>query len=222
MTLKQLLARWRQWMDDTAEPYLHTQEHGVDSLNAAMDEACTRGKLMRVSASQALTVAQQAYTMPAGWFDITAATHSALLRPLTVMSLEVADQDYPRWRDQTGDIPEALIVDITTGSYSVTPIPTVVGTLTLHGYRVPVGAERFTVSSTTLEPPTAIPAHKHMYLAHWACHLAFLTRDADAGDDQKAQSHAQLFADHFGEPVSAKSLRIRQQTRGQRVTANWF
>ena len=52
--------------------------------------------------------------------------------------------------------------------------------------------------------------------------LSYLTRDADAGDDQKAQGHAQLFADHFGEPVSAKSLRIRQQTRGQRVTANWF
>lgn len=220
MTLQRLLALWRQWMDDKDDQNpLHSTEHGVENLNAAVDEACIRGKLARATYTQALVATQQQYAMPAGWYHITSADHvSADVR---IASVVVADRHAPNWRTETGTAPRLIVPDVAEGYFSVSPIPSESGSLTLHGYRTPVGDERFTVSSLTREP-AFVPPHKHAYLVHWACHMAYLTRDSDAGDIQRAEYHAAQFELHFGQPFTAAQLRVRQQVRGQSVKGHFF
>lgn len=220
MTLHRLLALWRQWMDDKDDQQpLHSTEHGVENLNAAVDEACIRGKLVRASHAQALVAAQQQYAMPEGWYHITSADHAS--RPVCITSVAVADLDEPHWRTDTGSVPRLIVPDVAQGHFSVSPIPTATASLTLHGYRTPIGDERFTLSSLTREP-AFVPAHKHAYLVHWACHMAYMTRDADAGDMQRAEYHAAQFESHFGPPFTAAQLRVRQQVRGQSVRGHYF
>lgn len=215
MTLQRLLALWRQWMDDKDDQQpLHSTEHGVEYLNAAVDEACIRGNLGRSTYAQVLVAAQQQYAMPAGWYHITSADNAG--DKVRIASVVVADIDSPNWRTETGTEPQLVVTDVADGCFSVAPIPSASGSLTLHGYRTPVDDERFTVSSLTREP-AFVPSHKHIHLVHWACHMAYLTRDSDASDIRRADYHAEQFERHFGQPFSAAQLRVRQQARGQKV-----
>lgn len=221
MTLERLLALWRTRMDDKTTVKLWSDEDGTEYFDDAVSEACIRGRLLRATTTQALTIGQAAYTMPAGWFELTAAKHSGCRHPLRICSIAVADIENPNWHSDTGDLARVIVTDLATNSYTVSPIPSAAGTLTLHGYRVPVTAELLaTVGEQGV--PVGVPENLQKHLVHWACFLAYQTRDSDAGDIQRAQFHERQFETYFGAPVTAHSLRIRQQARGQRVRGRFI
>ena len=74
MTRDQLLADLRIVLDDRAvDPPLWENTTLIRYLDAAVAEACIRGSLMRVTATQAVTAATREYAMPASWYQILSA-----------------------------------------------------------------------------------------------------------------------------------------------------
>lgn len=217
MTRSELLSVLRQRLDDKAEPYLWDSTYLVLCLDESIDEACIRGSLLRVTATQAVTAGTAEYALPSAWYALINA-RDALRRSVRILSRTVADEERPNWETVTGAV-EAIVPDLRHGYYSLAPIPDADHSLYLEGYRTTTGTER--LSGGANAPIAAVMPGKHMDLVHWAAHLAYQTRDADAGALDRAQYHAAQFERAFGPPVSANLLMLRQRIRGHRVKGAW-
>lgn len=212
MNLEQLRARFRVDVDDTAaSPQLWSDDDANDFINEAEREAAERALLLPAYPTQA--ICQIA-------ISDSARIYAADRRIIRIRSVRV------RGQRETLDIKPIFYVDdlaqlaragvATCCAIDGSPVgvkniildrtPIDDGFLDLHAFRLPM--EDMVDDSDVPE----IDQHYHRPMLHWAYHLAYTKRDADAQDQVKADKHAQLFAQHFGEKIDAEVR--RQQLRG--------
>lgn len=219
MNRAELVADLRVVLDDQNEPYLWDPATLIRYLDEAVDEACMRASLLQASGTQAITLGTREYAMLEGWYQITDGNIST--RPgldMRILGSPVAADEDPDYQRITG-VPEAIVME-REGYYALSPVPDAAATLTLYGYRVPAAAERMSQAGQS-STPVAVPRMHHAALVHWAAARAYQTRDADAGDLERAQYHANQFAATFGPPVSAQLIVLRRRIRGYRVKAQF-
>lgn len=118
---------------------------------------------------------------------------------------DTLDRLSPRWRSATSQSPHHVIQDLDERKLVLVPTPTAAATLKLTVWRYPLDTE--TMDADGESPASQIPEHQHLFLAHWMCHRAELTKDAETGDPSAAIDHLGIFEATFGKRPSAKELR---------------
>lgn len=230
MTFAELLTLLRQRLGDNApSSNLYSDADCAGYLNDAQRQAAIRKRLILDNSTDDLCV----FAVAAAATDATGVTsivhHPRMLavrtarytgqqRPLILTTLKVMDRDYPCWPDQIPSCPTHLIVDRETGKLDLWPTPDVAGTLTLAVWRSPLEDEECDESDFDLDP--IIDETFHRDLIDWAEHLAFLTKDSETGDMQRAQAAEQRFTEKFGRLPSAHEIKCwgLGKGRGQRAS----
>jgi len=186
-----------EYLEDTAHPYLWSDEEVTRAFNWAETEASRRARLLVDSSTYTVTVAT----------DGTAALAEAIIfvkraklvgadRPL-VMALQAdLDADVPAWEDAIGE-PRYFVPNGDTGVLRVYPKPEAAIDAQLTVVRTPLVA----MSADADEPE--IPSRFHEALLHGAAYRCFSRPDGDTEDQTKAAAHLALFEQEFGPKSSA-------------------
>lgn len=229
MTLGELRTALRWRLDDSAAPYLWPDEELNSYINQAVDEACFRARLNIDSSSAAVTpvvvtagVAE--YALHSSIIDVLRVWDNVDNHKLIKTGFDELDQLYPSWPSHEGPLMK-YVLDLNyyhatgdedqTHRLTIYPKPAKDTTLSLTVYRLP------------LEPMASdgdvpeIPRQYHSDLLHWAAHLAYLKRDADTSDPNKARDAMQLFEIAFGEKPGAVILEHRRKYGARRVISRW-
>jgi hypothetical protein len=202
MKTSEIIAQFRDMMDDVAAPYLYANTIILRYLNNGENEAARRARLLVDSTTPELT----RYTIKAGreWltldkrvifvkrFMITNQTE-----PVRRAHRDDMDRNVPGWESHTGSV-IGYIPNMETGK--------------LRLYRDPDAdyAASLTVVREPLKPMTAdencepeIASRYHDKLVHWMLHEGYLKRDCDAYNPERAADHLALFESEFGKRSSA-------------------
>lgn len=202
------------YLDDTAAPYLWSEELLNQLLEEAQQEAVLRSRFLTGRMTQAVTAGTGEYTLPGDVIGIERVKPDGL-RPLSRTSLEELDET-GRWEDRSGT-PEYYAFEPVAfggdGILTLYPKPTFDTTLSLRYERLPVA-----MADDDSEPD--LPTHLHLYLLDWAAFRAYTLRDSDTNDEQRAQKHEIAFIRAFGERHDAKALKQRNDYRPHRVRQN--
>jgi len=218
-----LLARFATRVDDHAEPPLYSDEERYAFLNDAVRQAAIRKRLLLDNTTAEVCV----YAVDAGTEGIaTVSLHSRVLAvrsarwsestyPLALTTLKVMDKDHPEWPSETAREPTHLIVDRESGKIDLWPAPADAGTLTLAVWRLPLVEEE--VESEEGEP--VVDEVFHVDLIDWMEHLAYLQKDSEQNDLQRANAAEARFTAKFGRLPSAREIKLWgiAPPRGQRA-----
>lgn len=217
MTLNDLMTAFRARADDTAEPYLWSDNEVKLFLNDAESEAADRARLIQDSTTAAvcqITIAAGTarYPLHTAVLDVRRAKVSSGARPLTQTSIEELDMEWPDWESATG---EPTCFYESEGDITLVPKPTQAGTLAMTVHRLPL--EGMVLGSDAPE----IASRHHFRLVDWALRCAFMKRDADTYDETKAGSYEAMFVASFGYRADANVQRKQRDKRPPIVKANW-
>lgn len=211
MTLDDLKDAFRNYADDTEEPYLWSDDEIELYLNEAEAEAATRGKLLPGVGGTVGTITVTAptalYTLNSSIIEVTRATFDS--KPLKRTDKIKLDSENEDWELDTGTPTHYIITGQTIQLY---PSPEASGTVSLDYYRIPV--------PMTDAGPEIHPRH-HIKLLDWALYLAYNKRDADTYSQSTAEIYRNRFDLFFDTPQSAN---VQRQHLSQPVKnrPGWF
>ena len=202
MNLGELKTAFRNDVDDTATPYLWSDEELERYLNDAEREACRRARLL-VDSDVAeickinVTAGKSTYELDNRIIFIRRAKLTSQSRPLTRMSFRDMDEFRPGWESSTASRATHFITDWKTGHIRIFPTPTQADTLWLTGVRLPMQdmADQYD------EPEINVRYHES--LVHWAKHRAYLKKDAETLNEAESKKHLDAFEKEFGPKSSA-------------------
>jgi len=218
MNVEAFIGEFRRVMEDTATPYLWSDEEVTTYLNDAVNEACERALLIedRVTpavCSVALVANQADYRPHDSVIQIKRLAFRG--RALSETSVEQMDNDDAQWEGRTGE-PRQFIYGEATGLRLV-PAPRSAGTVSLTVYRLPLVA--LSVDNDSGIPE--IPARHHMRLLPWVYRCAYLKQDSETLNESQAAKHEAVFVASFGERPDANVQRKQRDRRPQVVQFNW-
>ena len=228
MNLDGIVAQAREWLDDEALPYLWTDESLIRWANEAQDEACLRTRFLVEDDSPAvcdipLVVGQVSYPLHP---SIIVARRVEYRHPDRLP--EVLRRTTTTWLDRNvgghwtshEGRPCAVVQDLRRRHLRLNRIPdaSALGMLRLTVWRRPLEAERLEVGSD--EP--VIDEAFHLKLAHWICHRAFLRKDSEAHDPQRAAEHLAIFEGEFGTKPSLHRLIALATDEAGEVESYWY
>lgn len=225
-TAQDIIDQARAWLDDEVEPFLYSSSRLLKYTDEAQTEACLRMRLKVDSTTAALCTitlveGQRSYSL-----------HEAIIVPRrvqyrptdTTMRHEVLDRTTWDWLDNndrhwqqlTGQ-PHRCVLDIEQRTLTLDrePTATTLGTLALTVLRRPLPEERLL---TTSRAPI-VPLEHRLWLAHWTCYRALLTKDGELGDEKRAAAHLTQFEQHFGPRPTAGQLRALATDDAGEITA---
>jgi hypothetical protein len=231
VTLAELRTALRQRLDDLASPQLWSDDELTAYLNEAQREAAERALLLYDSSS---SVTQLRVSAGTALYNVdplvlridraVLASNGNVLRRTTTDELDnevchwlyidaygVASANTP-WELRTGQ-PRGYIEQI--GSIRLVPIPTSDDLVKLSLWRVPLED----MADDGDEPE--IPPRHHARLIDWGERCAYLKRDSDTYDANKAALAEARFTAFFGERPDANVQRKRQIRRVPIVRAHW-
>lgn len=220
MNLGQLRANLRERLDDLGSPPLWTDAFLDNAINEALQEACVRGKLIRVEASITVNIADNEYALDPTVFDVERQARITIAGrdyPIIGTSRQVLDQQDPNWRNRNGR-PENFAVVMDTPNdprVMLSRLPTIAGTLKLGTFVTPAALDDDNDSAP-------IDTRWQLLALLWAESLAYRKRDADTGSEQLAQKREDQFESVFGPRTTAKISRQQQARHTNTVTANPF
>lgn len=207
-------------LDDTVTPPQYTTEVLTRAFNDAVRQVCIRKRLLldrstRQCCTVAIAADQASFRLHPRVLAIRSARFTGQRYPLRLTTLKVMDRDHPTWPDAPTGTPQAIIVDADTGKGVLWPTPDTAGTLQLAVWRVPLESEEMEDGAD--EP--VIADHMHYDLLDWAEHLAYLTKDGEKGDAERAEAAASRFGAKFGRLPSAHEIQRWgvSPPRGQRA-----
>jgi hypothetical protein len=203
MELTDLLTALRITLDDEIEPFLWSDETLTGYLNNAVREACLRARLLKSDADNTpalCAVAVVAGTATYAFDPSILVVRSAIfegggykLYPRSALDM---DRLYPGW--DNGDPPTGtpceMVMDLEQKSFQLYPTPDADATLRLRVWRVPVDAE--IMAEDDDEPAIALADPEE--LKHWAAYEAYLKKDGEAYDPERADAHLSTFESRFG------------------------
>lgn len=223
MTLEQLLERTRNLADDVVEggAELWSDDILTAYLNEAQVEACIRAKLIEEIGTArceiALVDGQRIYPLDPLVLDVMAARIRSCHKDLDRAAIENV-----RFARNLGGRPAAYaIMGDATSAEGIKlvfdrPAPTdTTDILDLHIHRRPLEP----MEDPGDEPEIGLVHHDA--LPYWALHLAFLHRDTDAEDPQRAADMAARFTARFGIRVDANVARKQRRRRAPVVRPDY-
>ena len=206
MNLNDLIGHVRRDLDDMVNnPYLYSDEELTGWLNQAVLEAAIRARLLKDDARTNPTMCALAVT--AGQYDVAIsdlifvvrhAHMAAGSRPLLRVTTKTLDRLEPGWDQLTpADIagtPKYLVMDVSQGLVRLHPPTAAADTLNIRVWRKPLEDE-------VLELPDDEPAVRITdpeALKHWALRCAYLVKDSELYDPERATQHEGIFEARFG------------------------
>lgn len=205
MNLKDLIALVRRDLDDLVQPYLYEDEELAGWLNQAVLEAAIRARLIKDDATSnpglcaiALTAGNQVVALDPSIFVVRHATLTGAYQPLKRVTSKTLDRLEPGWdqrpADSLGSEPKYLVLDLAQGEARLWPPPAASGTLHLRVWRKPLEAELMEVADD--EP--AVRITDPQALKDWALRCAYLVKDSELYDPERAATHEGIFEARFG------------------------
>lgn len=215
MKRPELFAAFRSAADDAAQPYLWEDHEVQRYLDDACREAAERSWCIRDSStaavcSVAVIAGTASYTLHASVLHVDRARLTAERYPLVLSSTEEMDRERPGWdANAASGTPARALLDAEGASWKLTLVPTPVtdGTLALVVFRTPLAS----VASDDDAPE--IPARYHEQLIDWMLRCAYLKRDSETQDEDKAAKAEARFTASFGPRIDANTKR-KQRDRG--------
>ncbi|HAR06371.1 MAG TPA: hypothetical protein DCR72_12505 [Pseudomonas sp.] len=209
MDRARLLRLFRYDTQDTAEPYLWSDEWVFDHLDEAQDEACIRGRLLHAAGDAAVcevavAPGQAVYPLHPALYELTyvAIEVGGRRKLLKLISLEALDDWREDWRGAEGE-PRFAVQDDT--GLRLVPSPFEAGRLLLEGYRLPLN--RLADDEAT---PLEIHRAHHRKLIEWVKHRAYMQPDSDGIDLERAAAAERAFTSYFG---ARPDVDLRRATR---------
>lgn len=217
MKRAELIAAFRQMVDDETARYLWSDAELRRYLDAAQREAAERGRLLRDTTTAAVTqvaiVAGIAgYALDGRILDVERAKLRSQRLTLEITSTARMDRERPGWQAQSGAA-RYLLVDAEGGGWrgTLAPIPTQADMLDLAVHRLPMGA------MNTDDDAPEIPERYHLDLLEWMAHLAYKKRDTETYNELKSLEHGAAFTAVFGERIDANVQRKQAERRPETV-----
>ena len=217
MNLADLISAFRARADDTAEPYLWSDEEVTLYLNEAVAEAAQRARLIQDSTTPAITqiavtASNADYVLDASVLAVDRVKLASQPRPLVRTTVAELDANYPGWESHIGQPKFFTEVE---GYLSIIPQSPMDDTLSLTVYRLPVAP----MAADTDEPE--IHAKYHYRLLDWALRCAYLKNDSETLDKSKAADYQALFEQSFGVLPDANVQRKQRAHQATTVRINW-
>lgn len=237
MNLQGLIAAFRARAQDTAQPYLWSDDEVKEFANDAEIEAAERASLLRDTTTAAIcevdvVAGTAAYLLDPRIFRVERAKLDLGRVPLTLTSTAAMDRGTgvtPRdwrtqslswqsggsgagWEQRTGTPIQALL-DREGARWKLTlfPKPVADDTLRLQVFRQPLEAMADNTDQPEIEP------RLHIRLLDWMMYRAYSKEDAETFDRTKALEAEAMFTRTFGERIDANARR-KQDDRAPCVT----
>lgn len=220
MELSQLREAVRQALDDTSDPPLYEDAELDRFANNAVAEACLRARLKQDDHSPltriALVAGTARYPLNPCIFAVRAVHVTGRKHPIVRTTAHRLDALVPGWSHeaQTAGVPEYAVFDVQQKTLTLHPPPATDGTLYLRVWRQP--SETELMEDDGDEPAVLLTSPET--LKHWVLHEAYLKKDSELYDADKAATHLGLFADRYGERPNEHTLTLwsTQPTTGPR------
>lgn len=203
MKARDIIRIWRSDVDDTAQPYLWSDEEALDFLADAQNEACRRARLLVDSGSSEITrivlvSGQSQYQLDPRVLFIRKARIAGSMPLARKNEQDMADVD-PYWEDAAQSTePRVFMADTDTGFVRFWPTPDTDGSIVLMTVvRDPL------VEIKTPEDQPEINPRLHRSLRFWMTYRACMKPDEETFDPKKAEQALSLFEQEFGQKSSA-------------------
>ncbi len=210
-----LRERLRQsYLDDTAQPYLWSDDLLNAFIEEAQQEAQIRSRFLSDRFEVSVTAGNTEVALPDGTLEIER-LRIPRLNPLRLTSWNELDES-GSWEERSGTpthyafVPKPLGGD---GVLTLYPKPTFDATLKITAQRQPT-------AMTSDNDSPELPEHLHLYLLDWAAFRAYSLKDSDTNDEARAAKHEAAFTAAFGGRHDASALKQRADNRSHRVRAN--
>lgn len=222
MKLSELLSESRGRLDDRAPPFLWSDPDLTGYINNAVEEAAIRARLIYDERTPrvveiGLRPGIAEYPLCAEVLRVDYAILASTGRPIRrVKDRDLHDWDC-EWKNATGT-PIAFYERTDRGrgdSLRIYRIPQVADTVMLGLWRLPLCP----LKDPDDEPE--IPRREHIKLIDWVLREAYMKRDADTYDKDKAERHEALFTASFGPRESADVYRKRRLRGATVCKAQW-
>ncbi len=202
MKLGEIIAQARRELDDTAAPYLWSDDELQVYANEAEAEAARRARLLIDSTTSAITQKALApgdstVTLDARIVSVRRAKLASQDRPLARTVMREIDAHLPGWEAAPASVPQAIITDYETGKLRLYPPSAAADTLKLTVIRLPLA------EMNDDEDAPEIHARFHLKLIHWIKHRAWLKNDPDTYDEKSSEAALKMFEAEFGQRSSA-------------------
>lgn len=203
MKAGELLDLWRREVDDVQEPYLWSDDEGLEYADDAQNEACRRARLIVDSTTTSTcsittVVGTATYALSPLVLRVNRVRVAGESLPLGAYMVRDMDRVSPGWEDDTQtSTPITWIPDFESGKIRVYPAPNAITTLKLQVVRLPINA--LTSKDVALE----IRAEYQKSLRHWMVYRGFLKRDTETYNEKAAAAALALFEREFGKPQPA-------------------
>jgi hypothetical protein len=190
-------------MRDQEAPYLFENEQVYAYINAAQLEFCrlTEGIEDGRSLKLAVVPGQEWYPVDKRVLKLRKAYFTTTGRPVEVVNQEKAEPLGIRFDGRPGPV-KALVAGIQKGMLRAWPLPNEAVEVALDVFRLPkpVG------EGDQLE----IDEQHHIYLLHWAKHLAYGVHDLETYDRRKSEEYEMRFRTYCAR-AREEQIRARRQ-----------
>jgi hypothetical protein len=207
MTSGDLLDLFRDEMNDSAVPYLWSDDFVFGAIDDAQTTFCrlTDG----ISDGSTVAVTQIAIVPATEWYafnpvilKVRTSYRTDTGRPVDIISQEDMVTRGYRWDGSTGTL-KALVMGIETGKVRAYPMPTETVTVQLTVFRKPL-------ITITDDQALEIPADHHRALLFWAKYRAYMKQDAECFDKTRAADNKADFEAYCKE-AKLEQRRARRQ-----------
>ena len=198
-------------LDDTIEPYLYANEFLLGSLNSGYIEVALRTRCLQADTGRACTVAvvagTAAYALAPEILVVRAAHIDGQRDQLTRTTAAQLDKLEPGWCSSgyaRQGRPEYIVFDAAQKMATLYPVPEEDTTLRLRVWRLPSEAEQ--IERLSDESPIQLP--DPLVMKHWVLHEAYLVKDSELYDPERAATHLSQFEDRFGPRPTIQQLQL--------------
>lgn len=196
MTPPELLAVFREEMNDEATPYLWSDSAIYRYMDDAQKMFCRKTEGIEDARTLPLTRISVAagtewYTLSPLILKVRTVTRTDTGRPIPVIAAEKAQHEGVRFDGSEGPI-KALVSGLSKQQLRAWPMPNESVTLALAVFRLPL---EVIDASGEFE----IDEQHHLALLHWMKHKAYDKQDAETFDRRKADDYERKFLDYCAE-----------------------
>lgn len=213
MTTGELLAVWREEVDDVQLPYSWSDALFCTYLNDALEQAVRRAFLLTDDHYSNPTLCDLALTAGVSMYspsEYIVRIQSAKISTNTIPLIKTTKADLSRyianWEVDTAPMPTHWVFDHDRKQFWVYPQPTVALTCYLEVVRLPQTKMR----ADALGVAPEIDSMYHMDLLDWVKHRCFGKVDSDVYDEKLAEKYEKSFEMKFGKLPSAFDEQMRQ------------
>lgn len=222
MKRSEIIATFRDRVDDAVAPYLWTDQEAWQYLDDAHREAAIRARLIRDSSSALRSLAFDIGATSVGLsplvLDVLRARIDGTTSPLTIISVDHMDEDNPHWESALGGTPTCLVTETQGAALAARlwPSPVAAGTLLLTVIRLPLS------KLNTDDDEPEIPSQYHERLIDWMMRQAYLKKDSETLDKKASEDAEARFIRSFGVFEDANVYRKRADRQSARVQFQEF